>query len=178
MIVSINPGKYYLGDPSYVLHSKIYNGIWGNLYNFENGLFNIHNTHFVVHNTHYGDGTFTDTKKRTYKTITGVISLVNTELIENISNCKYGHIFNFTKTIEFIYDAGIFHIKSGKKFIQINTRNMEEYHSDFEEHCNYDYSNASDNDSIEDENDFEEDEYEKIDELEQNKKTIFFKKKL
>lgn len=128
------PGKYYLGDPYIILPPKILLGIWGELYRYENGKFMINDTDYIVHNTHYGDGIFTDTKNRTYDIKSGTIALININLIED--NLKYDYpIFEFMNKINFIYDAGFFYIKSGKKYIQIDTRNMDEYNSDFEEHC-------------------------------------------
>jgi len=188
----LRPGKYYLGDPSHVLPSSIYNGIWGNLYYFKNGKYDIYDTDFVVHNTHYGDNIYKDTKNRSYTVNTGVISLVDIKLIENINEIKNnGHIFNFTNKINFIYDAGLFYIKSSKKYICIDTRNMEEYNSDFEDHCENEdgeyiqktINNASDNDSIKDENDlfFNSDDDEDLNEN-PNESTIqkinFFKKRV
>ena len=185
----LKPGKYYLGDPSIVLPSSIYNGIWGNLYNFENGKYDVYDTDFVVHNTHYGDNIYKDTKNRSYNINTGVISLIDVRLIEDINNVKNnGHIFTFNSNINFIYDAGLFYIKSDKKYICIDTRNNEEYNSDFEEHCENedgDYiqktiTNASDNDSINDEDylffNSDDDEDEKY-ENNISEKINFFKKK-
>ena len=158
----LRPGKYYLGDPINVLPSSIYNGIWGNLYDFKNGKYDIYDTDFAVHNTHYGDDVYTDTKNRSYMVNTGMIALVDIKLIENINEVKNnGHIFNFNNKVNFIYDAGLFYIKSSKKYICIDTRNKEEYNSDFEDHCENEegeyiqktITNASDNDSINDEND-------------------------
>ena len=128
------PGKYYLGDPFDVLPSKIFNGIWGNVYNFRNGKFDINDADFIVHSTHYGDGSFKDTKNRIYEINTGVIALIDTLLIEDIESLKKGHVYTFKNRVNFIYDAGLFYIKSGKKYIQIDTRNLDEYNSDFEEH--------------------------------------------
>lgn len=158
----LRPGKYYLGDPINVLPSSIYNGIWGNLYDFKNGKYDIYDTDFAVHNTHYGDDVYTDTKNRSYTINTGMIALVDIKLIENMNEVKNsGHIFNFNNKVNFIYDAGLFYIKSSKKYICIDTRNKEEYNSDFEDHCENEegeyiqktITNASDNDSINDEND-------------------------
>ena len=189
------PGKYYLGDPINVLPSSIYNGIWGNLYDFKNGKYIIYDTDFAVHNTHYGDDVYTDTKNRSYSINTGMIALIDIKLIENINEVKNnGHIFNFKNKVNFIYDAGLFYIKSGKKYICIDTRNKEEYNSDFEDHCENEEGeyiqktiiNASDNDSINDENDLffnsdddEEDEEEnkKLLETHVSDKINFFKKK-
>ena len=131
----LRPGKYLLGDPFIILPSKILIGIWGDLYNFNNGKFIINDTDYIVHNTHNGDGIFYDTKNRSYDIKNGTIALININLIENISEYNNYHIFEFNNKINFIYDAGIFYIKSGKKYIQINTRNLDEYNSDFEEHC-------------------------------------------
>jgi len=158
---TIAPGKYFLGDPSSVLPSKILIGIWENMYKCNNGKFEINDTHFVVHNTHNGDGIFKDTKDRTYIITSGTIGLINIKLIENINLCnKIGHIYDFKSPIHFIYDAGLFMIKSKKKYIQIDTRNLEEYDSEIEEsllnddgeHITKTICNDSDNDSIEDEN--------------------------
>ena len=132
----LNPGKYFVGDPSFVLSNKIYNGLWGNLYNYSNGKFILDDYEFVTHNTHYGNGLFTDTKNRLYEIDSGFISLVHVDLIdkESINLCKKGSIFTFNEKINFIYDAGFFHIKSGKKIITIDTRNLEEYDSEIEDH--------------------------------------------
>jgi hypothetical protein len=187
---TLMPGKYYLGDPSNVLPPKIFIGIWGDLYNFKNGKFNINTFDFAVHNTHNGDGTYTDTKNRTYNIKTGMFGLININLIDDLNECKYGHIFNFDNKINFIYDAGIFYIKSGKKYINIDTRNLEEYDSEFEEHCHNEDDEYicktilrdSDNDSIIEEitdtylssdDDENKDNKEDIN----NKKITFFKKK-
>ena len=157
----LNAGKYYLGDPCYVLHDKLYHGIWGDLYNYNNGKHNINLYNLTVHSTHRGDGKFFDTKNRSYIVDSGTIALIPIELIEDINLCKSkGHIFTFINKINFIYDAGIFFIKSGKKIITIDTRNIDEYESDLEEHCENEdgepigktLCNDSDNDSIYDEN--------------------------
>jgi hypothetical protein len=155
-------GKYFLGDPLSVLHPRIHIGIWDNLYHCDNGLFTINDVHFAVHNTHYGDGIFNDTKNRKYKIESGTIALVHIDLIENIDLCKNnGYIFDFKNKVTFIYDAGIFIIKSGKKYIQIDTRVLEEYNSDIEdsfldedkEHVSNKIIDDSDDDFIMDEND-------------------------
>jgi hypothetical protein len=133
---TLSPGKYYLGDPTLVLHDKIIIGIWGSLYNYANDKYNINGVECVMHTTHKGDDNYVDTKNRKYIVTSGVLSLINVDLIEDINLCKNnGHIFEFKQQINFIYDAGLFYIKSGKKMIKIDTRNMEEYDSDYEEHC-------------------------------------------
>jgi hypothetical protein len=139
-------GTYFLGDASFVLEDKIYNGIYGELYHYGNGLFNINNTDFVIHSigTQFDSSDdiqekFFDTKGRLYKIASGMISLVSMELIENEKKelCKScGHIFEFTEPINFIYSRGTFYIKSNKKAIIINTiLDPENYDSENDEHC-------------------------------------------
>jgi hypothetical protein len=183
------PGKYYLGDPTLVLHDKIIIGIWGSLYDYANGKYNINGVDCIMHTTHKGDDIFVDTKNRKYNVLSGVLSLINVELIEDINLCKNnGHIFNFNTKINFIYDAGLFYIKSGKKIITIDTRNMDEYNSDYEEHCENEDGeyisktilNDSDNDDIDsiDNNNSDNEENETNQEESTNKETFnFFKKK-
>jgi hypothetical protein len=157
----LKPGKYFLGDPSAVLPSKILYGIWQDVYQFEMGKFYINDTHFCVHNTHNGDGIFYDTRDRKYQIDGGVIGLVDISLIEDINLCNnIGYIYDFKEKINFYYDIGIFIIKSGKKYIKISTRIENEYCSDEEEVCLNDknenisnvFCNDSDDDFIDDEN--------------------------
>jgi hypothetical protein len=179
------PGKYYLGDPSFVLPDKIYYGILGNLYNYSNGKHSINGCHITIHNIHGGDGIYHDTKNRSYIIYSGILGLIPVELIEDINLCNNkGYLFDFKQKINFIYDAGVFYIKSGKKYIKIDTKNLEEYDSDYEEHCkNSDDENIvkticgdSDNDSIQDENNNLSDNEEEKEEKDPDKKFNFFKK--
>ncbi len=158
----LKPGKYFLGDPTLVLPSKILNGIWENVYDFKMGKFNINDTHFCVQHTHYGDGVFKDTRDREYMVDGGVIGLVDIKLIEDINLCNgIGYIFDFEDKIHFYYDLGIFIIKSKKKYIKIDTFNDEEYNSDENEelldqnnqNISKTFCNDSDDDFIDDEND-------------------------
>jgi hypothetical protein len=188
----LNPGKYFLGDPSFVLPDKIYTGLWGNLYNYNNGKFILNGFDFTTHNTHYGNGVYVDTKNRLYEVESGFISLVNVDLIDKaeLSFSKKGSIFTFDEKINFIYDAGFFHVKSGKKIITIDTRNLDEYESDLEDHFNNEdgeyisktINGDSDTESIINENDilFSDDESEEKEKETNSNKTVgynFFKKK-
>lgn len=136
----IQPGKYYLGDPSFVLSEEIYSRIWGHIYNYENGKFSIYGKDFAVHSTHYGDGIYYDNKKRTYGVDAGVIGIVSLDLIDDneeaLKKCDtFGTLLECTEPFYFIYDAGIFYIRCDEEVIEINTRSEEDYLSDCEEHC-------------------------------------------
>jgi hypothetical protein len=158
---TLNPGTYYIGDPTLVLPNEILIGIWGNLYNFNNGKFNINATDFCVHNTHNGDGVYYDTRNRKYIVDGGVLGIVNIELIKDINLCNNGYIYKFNKKINFYYDVGIFIIKSDKKYIKIDTHNENECYSDEDErsldndgnNIHNVYTNDSDDDFIDDIND-------------------------
>lgn len=133
---SILSGEYYLGDPSFVINEKLYYDVYGEEYNFDSGKFDLTKKEdfIIVHSTHNGDGVFEDTKKRKYKVESGLIGLVPIKLINNLENAKkYGKIYNFPNKIKFIYDNGVFFIKSGNFIIEINTINEDEYISDDEE---------------------------------------------
>ena len=171
---------YYLGDPSFVINEDLYYDVYGKEYNFDNGKFDLTNKEdfIIVHNTHNGDGTFYDTKKRKYKVESGLIGLVPIKLINDLENAKkYGKIYNFPNDVKFIYDNGIFFIKSGNFIIEINTINEEEYISDDEECLLIDGEKIKirqddDNSSIEDMYAFESSDDEEIDQV---KKPSFFK---
>jgi len=189
---TLQPGKYYLGDPTYVLPNKILIGIWGNDYNYDNGKYTVNGHEFIVHNTHYGNGIYKDTRDRIYKVDCGVIGLVNMELIEDINKINgNGYIYEFKEKIKFYYDSGTFIVKSGKKYIKIDTQNNEEYDSEEDisekclneegEHISKVFCNDSDDEFIEDENEnmFGENEEEEEENKNENSKKIiqFFKKK-
>ena len=133
---TVRAGKYYLGDPSSLLPSSIYNGIWGDLYGYQNGKYSINDTDFVVHNTSSGDGIFKDSKNRSYDIKSGTIALIDTSLRKDLESLSHDHhhIFNFECEVKFIYTGGIFYIKSNKKIIVIDTRS-DEIDSELDEFC-------------------------------------------
>ena len=71
----------------------------------------------MVHKTHYGDGIYEDTKKRKYNITSGLIGLVHESMIDDLSIAKKnGVIFYFVDAVHFIYNGGLFTIKSGTLF--------------------------------------------------------------
>jgi hypothetical protein len=133
---TIQAGTYYLGDPCYALEDKDYTGIWGNIHKYRNGAYKINGYDFIVHSTFYGDGTYLDTKGRSYYVDSGTIALIDMNIIEKKDKLRLGHVFKFNKNVNFIYDAGFFFVKSGKKYIKINTRGIDnESDEDDDEHC-------------------------------------------
>lgn len=137
MNVILPPGKYFIGDPCNGLSENDHHNLWGVEHKYENGRYDLNNNkkYFAVHNTHWGDGKFYDTKNRKYIIETGMLSIINIDLIEDIEKSKKnGNFFHFLEKVNFIYDAGKFYIKSGMYIIEINTINEEEYESEVEDH--------------------------------------------
>jgi hypothetical protein len=195
---TFSPNKYFLGDPAIVLPNKIYHGIWGQQHGHQNGKYTIYDNDFIVHNTYSGDGTFFDTKNRSYVIESGMIGLVSYDLIEDKTLIKNnGHVFDFTEQLEdvscerfqFIYSAGIFCVRCNKKVIMINTKIESDFNSDEEEiesahskeengEQNEDISvNQNINDNSEEEIENEEDTNEINNTVILEKKRLFLKKK-
>ena len=133
MNITLPKGTYYLGDPIHVLEDKDYIGIWENYYKHELGHIKINGFDFVSYITQNGDGTYYDTRNRKYNVETGVIALLDIGLISNKNKIhEHGHIFTFDNKVIFIYDIGYFIVKSGKKYIKIDTRYEDGHETDSE----------------------------------------------
>ena len=178
------PGKYFIGDPCYGLSENDHHNLWGEEQRYENGKYDLKNNkkYFAVHNTHWGDGKFYDTKNRKYIIDSGMLSIINVDLIEDIEKSKKkGNFFHFLEKVYFLYNAGIFYIKSGRFVIEINTINEEEYESDMEEYLyekdkQINIRNDDDNSSFEALYDQSSDEEEEEEKKNDKPKFNFFKK--
>jgi hypothetical protein len=181
---TLQKGKYYLGDPCFALNEDMHHDVWGTIYDYQSGKFDLteNNDFIIVHSTHYGDGQYFDTKKRKYNIESGTIGLIPFHLIDNIELAKKnGRIFEFFDDISFIYDAGIFIIKSSIYIIEIDTINREFYDEENEDHylINDEKVSYRDDDVNSEFNDIYHDEYLNSDsdeEVEKEERT-FFKKK-
>lgn len=67
------PGRYFIGDICYALPDKIYDEVWGDKYQYENGSYE----GFAVHGTAYGDGTYEGTDGVSYGVDAGVIGITD-----------------------------------------------------------------------------------------------------
>lgn len=67
------PGRYFIGDICYALPDKIYDEVWGDKYQYENGSYD----GFAVHGTAYGDGTYEGTDGVSYSVDAGVIGITD-----------------------------------------------------------------------------------------------------
>jgi len=132
----LSVGKYYIGDPSFVLHDKITVGIWENEYKCKNGKFTIFGYECIFQSIHKNNCSFIDTNNNKYTIETGILSCIPIELIEKdkLHLCNhYGYIYEFNEPLKFIYLSGLFYIKSKNILIKFNHENNEkEYCSDNE----------------------------------------------
>ena len=78
--ITSDQGKgFYVGDPCYVLPDEIYHGIWGDKYNFEDGLIETPEGNWLVHGTAYGDGCYGENGE--YPVDSGTLSVIPAHLI-------------------------------------------------------------------------------------------------
>lgn len=66
-------GKYVIGDPAIYLPGSIYNGIWGDVYQYIPGMYSAFGYPFVIYQTYQGDKEYYDNIGRKYQ--------INSEMI-------------------------------------------------------------------------------------------------
>ena len=130
-------GKFYVGDPCYVLSDDIYYGIWDDKYNFEDGIIDCgNNLSFLVHGTAYGDGEYTGTNGFDYGVDSGTLGIVPIELVEKEDGLQFGTV-ETSKTAWLDYNDGNFDITLDNQSFSIETGDYEEDDEDWELDNNY-----------------------------------------
>jgi hypothetical protein len=130
-------GKYYVGDICYALSSTVYELIWGDEHNYEEGTYEAtykNNTNtFTVAHTKFGDGVYLDDiKNLEFNVDAGNIGIVPLELCnpKNIKNnsIQGGHIIESSTEIEFNAFEGIFLVtyNNNTNMIIIDTSDLGE----------------------------------------------------
>ena len=76
------PGRYFIGDICYALPDDVYDKVWGDRYNYENGSYNT----FAVHGTAYGDGNYWGTDGVSYSVDAGVLGITDIGKMQRYSN--------------------------------------------------------------------------------------------
>lgn len=67
------PGRYFIGDICYALPDEVYDKIWGDKYEYEEGCYE----GFAVSSTAYGDGCFKGTDGVDYSVDAGVLGITD-----------------------------------------------------------------------------------------------------
>jgi len=163
-INTLDKGIYYVGDPTKLLPSSVYTGIWGEA-KYMPGLYVAHGYQFLTYETFHDENTiiYTDNIDRKYKIESNTVCIAPKEIVfENISEedaviltvenklCVYKN----KKNLYFNIDDNIFYIDIGKEetFNEFDSDNestnslteyikkvsMEEYDNDFNIHYSSD----------------------------------------
>ena len=173
-INTLDKGTYYVGDPTKLLPSSIYTGIWGEA-KYMPGLYVAHGYQFLTYQTFHDENTiiYTDNVDRKYKIESNTICIAPKEIVfENIAEedavilnvenklCVY----NNKKNLYFNIDDNIFYIDIGKEetFNEDDSDNestnslteyikkvsMEEYDNEFNIHYSSDEEDNFDPNNI------------------------------
>ena len=132
--ITSDKGKgFYVGDPCYVLPDEIYHGIWGDKYNFEDGLIETPEGNWLVHGTAYGDGCYDG-----YFVDSGTLSVIPAELIAEDKAkdaLRLGKIFPGKEaSVDWVGQTGAFivGIKDPNRSFDIITGEYEEDEEDWD----------------------------------------------
>lgn len=103
---------FYIGDICYVLGERLYHGVWGDKYGFNDGTFTDPETglQVAVAGTAYGDGTYTGSDGTEYPVDAGNIGLVPLELVGDESGLEEGKVVHAPGTATFQAEDGVFEI--------------------------------------------------------------------
>lgn len=128
-------GKYFIGDPCYVLEDDIYDKVTEN-FDFDKSYTIEINGHTIfMHGTAYGDGSYKDGSNRSYSVDSGLISIMPMELISmkkfNETQFQefresYTHMIEFDKEFNVFYEDGKFIFGT----IEINTSGCDDEEED------------------------------------------------
>ena len=114
-------GKFWIGDPCYVLSDDVYYGVWNDKYNFKDGKIDTDDTlSFIVHGTAYGDGAYEGSNGFTYGVDSGTLAVIPIELVSKEDGVSLGTIETGNK-VEFDYIEGTFKFDIDGKTIKIDT---------------------------------------------------------
>jgi hypothetical protein len=163
-INTLDKGIYYVGDPTKLLPSSIYTGIWGEA-KYMPGLYVAHGYQFLTYQTFHDENTiiYTDNIDRKYKIESNTICIAPKEIVfENIAEEDAViltvenklSVYQNKKNLYFNIDDNIFYIDIGKEEIfneddsdnestnslneYIKKVSMEEYDNEFNIHYSSD----------------------------------------
>lgn len=104
---TLPPGKYFIGDPGYVLEDS-----WGEVVDAieqaEGKVFSVRGVKMWAHYTAHGDGEFTDQHGNTFAVDSGTLGAVPIELIEDPAGEEYGVVIDAEHGLTVDYDNGTF----------------------------------------------------------------------
>ena len=129
--------KFFIGDICYILRKDVYDEVWGDQHNYQDGCFEVDSVYsktgepakFAVADTMYGDGDYDSTSGASYPVDAGVLGIVPAELFEADSSddCNLGTFHEGSEMEMEVTDNGtfIFYL-DGKEIECVYTGTIEE----------------------------------------------------
>jgi hypothetical protein len=136
-VMSLKPGRYYIGDLCYVMHDK-----WDEFCDLTcsgddvlTGEMKIGDVAFASYGTAYGDGEYRDNKGRSYCVDAGLIGCILVDDIhpDEAKNLNLGHVVEFTNRVESGFlrkEEGTIYFTDGMTDVYIRTD--EDYEEEVE----------------------------------------------
>lgn len=110
-------GKYYVGDPCYVVSNRNWIRLLNQTDFFEKEVFQYKGEKCFASGTLYGDGSYYDNQGRVYSVDAGLIGIMPVESLDKNKSGKGGNIIEFDSEFEVYEGGGVFHFGN----LEINT---------------------------------------------------------
>ncbi len=103
-------GKYYIGDPCYVLDAAAMNAVTDKMTSGEaaSSVFEVNGHMMWAHFTQYGDGAFADQNGAEYPVDSAALSAVPIDLVKNPEGEEHGTVIEFDMSFTVNYKNGVF----------------------------------------------------------------------
>jgi len=102
------PGNYYIGDLFMIMNKEIYKGIWGDIFNYKDGVYTSCNGNFAMY---YAANKYLVGSNKFNYTAFGTIGICSKELcVNNIQNASY---HEFREPVKFVFSKRGFTFASG-----------------------------------------------------------------
>lgn len=134
MSVSFTKGKYYVGDPCYVISDEHWDELLDKTNFFEDGEFKFKGATCFTANTAFGDGTYEDQEGREYCVDAGLIGVIPFEVLDENFEGSGGQIIEFDEEFTASETDGSFFIGD----IVIITGDSDDDDEEFDEEFNDD----------------------------------------
>ncbi len=122
---TVPPGEYYIGDLCYVLGDELYDGIFGNVGDYSDGLYTKKDStdFFFVGSTAYGDGAYAGSDGREFCVDAGIIGICPKSICGKEDADTY---YTLTAETECTIRGGVFTFTNRNWDLVINTAGSDE----------------------------------------------------
>lgn len=139
---------FYVGDLCYAMKDEVYDRVWGDLYNYEDGAFEVpaYHTYFIVSGTAYGDGYYSSLSGANYPVDAGIIGICPLEMCDEDKLKKLGGMGQIFKASG-VYDAVVERDSEGTISIRVDGEVYDIIYTGYEED---EYDDEEDDEPVED----------------------------